>query len=69
MTAHAGSGDSRKTQTGAYKDKSKPADIRSSNINAAKGRIASVLYWVGMLTFFAGYAVSWKCSVGVTSFP
>jgi hypothetical protein len=44
MTAHAGSGDSRKTQTGAYKDKSKPADIRSSNINAAKGRIASVLY-------------------------
>ena len=32
-----GAGDSRKTQTGAYKDKSKPADIRSSNINAAKG--------------------------------
>jgi hypothetical protein len=38
MVAQAGSGDSRKAHAGAYKDKSKPADIRSSNINAAKGK-------------------------------
>jgi hypothetical protein len=38
MTAQSGSADGRKGQTGAYKDKSKPVDIRSSNINAAKGR-------------------------------
>ena len=37
MTQQTGAGDSRKAQAGAYKDKSKPADIRSSNINAAKG--------------------------------
>lgn len=36
MTAQTGAGDSKRTQTGAYKDKSKPAEIRSSNINAAK---------------------------------
>lgn len=36
MIPQTGAGDSRKSQTGAYKDKSKPADIRSSNINAAK---------------------------------
>jgi T-complex protein 1 subunit delta len=38
MVAQSGLGDSRKAHTGAYKDKSKPADIRSSNINAAKGK-------------------------------
>ena len=38
MTPQSGSVDGRKGQTGAYKDKSKPVDIRSSNINAAKGR-------------------------------
>lgn len=27
-----------KPQAGAYKDKSKPADVRLSNINAAKGK-------------------------------
>jgi len=32
-------GDNRGSHGQAYKDKSKPADIRSSNINAAKGRI------------------------------
>ncbi|XP_049790420.1 T-complex protein 1 subunit delta [Schistocerca nitens] len=36
MTAQTGAGDSRKTQAGAYKDKRKPADVRESNINAAK---------------------------------
>lgn len=39
MTAQTGAGDSKRTQTGAYKDKSKPAEIRSSNINAAKGKV------------------------------
>jgi hypothetical protein len=38
MIAQTGSGDNRRTQSNAYKDKSKPADIRSSNINAAKGK-------------------------------
>jgi hypothetical protein len=38
MPAQSGLGDGRKTRPGAYKDKSKPADIRSSNINAAKGK-------------------------------
>lgn len=38
MTAQSGSVDGRKGQTGAYRDKSKPVDIRSSNINAAKGK-------------------------------
>lgn len=33
----AASGDGRNTQRGVYKDKSKPTDIRSSNIQAAKG--------------------------------
>lgn len=36
MTATIASGDSRRAHTSAYKDKSKPAEIRSSNINAAK---------------------------------
>lgn len=33
-------GDNRGSHGQAYKDKSKPMDIRSSNINAAKGKIA-----------------------------
>lgn len=33
-----GSGDYNKPKSGPYKDKSKPADIRSSNITAAKGK-------------------------------
>lgn len=37
MTASVGSGDNKKLQGGAYRDKTKPTDIRSSNINAAKG--------------------------------
>lgn len=36
MTALTGAGEGRSTQTSAYKDRSKPADIRSSNIGAAK---------------------------------
>lgn len=37
MTAPAAGGDANKTRGVAYKDKSKPADVRLSNINAAKG--------------------------------
>ncbi|XP_043515545.1 T-complex protein 1 subunit delta [Frieseomelitta varia] len=36
MTAITASGDGRNAHSQAYKDKSKPTDIRSSNINAAK---------------------------------
>jgi len=36
-------GDSRGSHGQAYKDKSKPADIRSSNINAAKGKIINAI--------------------------
>jgi hypothetical protein len=36
MVAFSGSGDSKQA-TNAYKDKSKPAEIRKSNISAAKG--------------------------------
>lgn len=38
MTAPSASGDSNRGKTVAYKDKSKPADVRTSNINAAKGK-------------------------------
>lgn len=37
--APKGGGDSAKVSSAVYKDKSKPADIRLSNINAAKGII------------------------------
>lgn len=37
MTAKSASGDSNRQHNVAYKDKSKPTDIRNSNINAAKG--------------------------------
>jgi hypothetical protein len=43
MIVQSGSGNNRKTQSNAYKDKSKPGDIRSSNINAAKGKFG-ILY-------------------------
>ncbi|XP_074037655.1 chaperonin containing TCP1 subunit 4 [Leptinotarsa decemlineata] len=36
MTAPTAGGDSNRGRTLAYKDKSKPADVRTSNINAAK---------------------------------
>lgn len=42
MTAPAAGGDSNKTRGVAYKDKSKPADVRLSNINAAKGNLIFV---------------------------
>lgn len=38
MTAISAGGDGRGNHGQAYKDKSKPTDIRSSNINAAKGK-------------------------------
>lgn len=40
MAPKAG-GDAGKVNSAVYKDKSKPADIRLSNINAAKGLITS----------------------------
>ncbi|XP_063241976.1 T-complex protein 1 subunit delta isoform X2 [Bacillus rossius redtenbacheri] len=42
MAIESASGDAKRGQTSAYKDKSKPADIRSSNINAAKA-VASAI--------------------------
>lgn len=39
MTMKAASGDAIKSHKIAYKDKSKPTDIRNSNINAAKGKL------------------------------
>ncbi|KAK6636011.1 hypothetical protein RUM43_009663 [Polyplax serrata] len=42
MTATVGSGDNKKPQGTAYKDKAKPTDIRSSNINAAKAVAAAI---------------------------
>jgi T-complex protein 1 subunit delta len=36
MTMHASMGDGNKNRGVIYKDKSKPADVRHSNINAAK---------------------------------
>jgi hypothetical protein len=38
MTMHASMGDGNKNRGVIYKDKSKPADVRHSNINAAKGK-------------------------------
>lgn len=38
MTMPAAGGDAGKSRGIAYKDKSKPADVRLSNINAAKGK-------------------------------
>lgn len=45
MVAFSGSGDSKQA-TNAYKDKSKPAEIRKSNITAAKGlfKIKKIIY-------------------------
>lgn len=37
MTMATAGGDTNKVRGVAYKDKSKPDDIRQSNINAAKG--------------------------------
>lgn len=42
MAPKAG-GDSAKVNSAVYKDKSKPADIRLSNINAAKGKKKSLI--------------------------
>jgi hypothetical protein len=62
MTAQSGSVDGRKGQTGAYKDKSKPVDIRSSNINAAKGSnivistcLSCIVVMVQYVEFCAGF--------------
>lgn len=46
MTAITASGDGRNAHGQAYKDKSKPTDIRSSNINAAKGKYIIILKYL-----------------------
>ena len=46
MTAITASGDGRNAHGQAYKDKSKPTDIRSSNINAAKGKYIIILKYI-----------------------
>lgn len=38
MTAPNAAGDASKAKNVAYKDKSKPTDVRTSNINAGKGK-------------------------------
>lgn len=43
MAPKAG-GDSVKVNSSVYKDKSKPTDIRLSNINAAKGNFIQAIY-------------------------
>jgi len=61
MTPQSGSVDSRKG-TAAYKDKSKPVDIRCSNINAAKGRsiviytsLSCIVVLIQYVKFSAGF--------------
>lgn len=44
MIGPAAGGDASKSRGIAYKDKSKPADVRSSNINAAKGKHFNCLF-------------------------
>jgi len=50
MVAFSGSGDSKQA-TNAYKDKSKPAEIRKSNISAAKGLNETFLLLFGLIYF------------------
>lgn len=38
MAPPSAAGDASKSRGMAYKDKTKPADVRLSNINAAKGK-------------------------------
>lgn len=40
---------------GVYKDKSKPTDIRTSNINAAKGKVLLVFYLVSLQHILNSY--------------
>lgn len=42
MTAPKASGDANRNRNMAYKDKCKPTDVRSSNINAAKGKFIHI---------------------------
>lgn len=39
-------GDGHRTQSNVYKDKSKPQDVRSSNMTAAKGTYHRLLFTV-----------------------
>lgn len=56
MTLQAAASDNRITQGGAYKDKSKPTDIRNSNINAAKGNYYLITQY-RIMSLFAKYTV------------
>ena len=57
MTAITASGDGRNAHGQAYKDKSKPTDIRSSNINAAKGELIMPLMYARGTSQFLPTAV------------
>lgn len=46
MTAPAAGGDTFKSKSVAYKDKSKPADVRLSNINAARGKFSVIVSFI-----------------------
>lgn len=54
MTAPAAGGDASKSRGIAYKDKSKPADVRSSNINAAKGKHFNCIFCLPCLVIHEG---------------
>ena len=59
MTALSASGDGRRPQGQAYKDKSKPTDIRSSNINAAKG-ISNINFIIKFYMMHSYWIISWN---------
>jgi hypothetical protein len=47
MVVTTAAGDSRKFHSGTFKDKSKPKDIRTSNITAAKGGLTGRCAFLG----------------------
>jgi hypothetical protein len=47
MVVPTAAGDSRKFHSGTFKDKSKPKDIRTSNITAAKGGLTGRCAFLG----------------------
>lgn len=48
MTAPRDAGDSVQSKSLAYKDKSKPTDVRQSNINAAKGKESNKIHKISI---------------------
>lgn len=51
MTAPTASGDATKSRGVAYKDKSKPQDVRLSNINAAKGNSNFIFISIDLIQY------------------